>query len=99
MPMIQRKCFLGTARGIMAYESEEGAGGQIRFNRVKHVMPEKFFGQVVLDLEAGLLFAGSSPGEFPLEPGMSSQGRAKGGVGSLLYRSQDAGDTWEPSDE
>src|SRR5687767_14762114 len=97
--MIQRKCFLGTTRGIMAYEGEESASGQLRFHRVMHALPDKFFGQAVVDINAGLVFVGSAPGEFPLEPGMASGGRAKPGIGPLLYRSGDGGRTWEPSDE
>jgi photosystem II stability/assembly factor-like uncharacterized protein len=97
--MIQRKCFLGTARGIMAYEAEEDAAGRIRFKRVSHALPDTFFGQVIADLKAGLLFAGSSPGEFTLEPRMSTQSRGKPGTGPLLYRSSDGGQSWEPSDE
>jgi photosystem II stability/assembly factor-like uncharacterized protein len=62
-------------------------------------MPEIFFGQAIVDIEAGLIFAGSAPGDFPLEPGTSQQSRAKPGTGPVLYRSADGGESWEPSDE
>ena len=97
--MIQRKCFLGTARGIMAYEAEESPGGQICFTRVMHAMPDHFFGQAIVDIEAGLVFTGSAPGDWPIEPGTAHQGRSKPGYGPVLYRSGNAGNTWEPSDE
>src|SRR5581483_6897965 len=97
--MVQRKCFLGTARGIVAYEAEDEGGGQIRFRRVAHAMPDLFFSQSVVDVESGLIFTGATPGEFPLEPGTAQQRRAKPRYGPVLYRSSDGGGSWEPSDE
>ncbi|MBM2811618.1 MAG: glycosyl hydrolase [Chloroflexi bacterium] len=97
--MIQRKCFLGTTRGIVAYEAEEGAGGQIRFKRVMEAMPDRFFGPAIVDIDAGLIFAGASPGDWKIDVGSTQQSRPKPDFGPVLYRSADGGQTWEPSDE
>jgi len=97
--MIQRKAFLGTARGIMAYESEENSSGRLIFRRIHHFMPDNCFGQVIVDVNAGLIFCGASPGVFPIEPGSAQQRRSERGVGPVMYRSGDAGQNWEPCDE
>ncbi len=96
--MARRKCYLGTAEGIMAYESEDRPDGKIRFERVLHVMPDKFFGQLAVDFKSELIFAGCAPGMQKIQPGRSSQARGRCEEGTVLYRSADAGQSWEPAD-
>src|SRR5207244_11310087 len=93
------KCFLGTSRGIVGYEAEEGPGGKLRFKRILDAMPDRFFGPALVDIDAGLLFAGASPGDWKVNPGSTQQSRPPVGDGAVLYRSADGGARWEPCDE
>jgi hypothetical protein len=97
----KRKCYLGTAAGIVAYEGEDTPEGKIRFEKVPHAMPERFFGQVLADAQPpGVLYAGSTPGLHGVVPGSATIPGVDPSTrdGAVLYRSADGGQTWEPAD-
>ena len=98
--MVKRKCYLGTAAGIVAFEGEDGPDGKSRFKRVLDAMPERFFGQVLADPQPpGVLYAGSTPGLHGVVPGSATIPGVDPTTrdGAVLYRSADGGQTWEPT--
>jgi photosystem II stability/assembly factor-like uncharacterized protein len=99
--MVQRKFYLGTAAGIVAYEGSDEANGRVRFQRVLHALPERFFGQVLADAASGTLLAGAVRGLSGVLPGWAAIPRFDPAVrtGPVVYRSADAGATWEASDQ
>ena len=99
--MAKRKCYLGTAAGILAYEVQDTPDGKLRFEKLLHAMPERFFGQVLADPQPpGVLYAGSTPGLHGVVPGSATIPGVDPTTrdGALLYRSTDGGLSWDPTD-